>query len=160
MARINLNLNDINKVMSSKGERAGAKPFGNTACIWVDKKLGLVCVRAPYSPVFVEKLKALIPEADRDFSFEDKVWKFMPQHMDSVIELVQSLFKLEMLPEITSVKDKATPEEILLERVGVETLKKVWRAVAMELHPDKGGDHRVFVETKEAFEALMNRRKV
>lgn len=155
MAKINI---DITKTISTKGERAGAKPYGNTATMWVDRGLGLMCVRAPYSPDFVKEFKDKVPEADRDFAFEEKVWKFSCHHLDLVITIVGKYFKLEMLPEIQVQTKSSSKVEALLTHVSKDTLNKVWKLVAFELHPDRGGDTEKFQEAKEAYEKLKEEK--
>jgi DnaJ-class molecular chaperone len=37
-------------------------------------------------------------------------------------------------------------------------LARCFRTQAKETHPDKGGDHKMFVKLKEAYECLLRRK--
>ena len=158
MARVKIDLKKMAQAISPNGSRAGAKPFGNNATLWVDRQLGLICLRTPYKKEFIEELKRLIPEADRDYSFEDKVWKFTTHYLEPVISMTGEHFKVEMLPDVT-IDSSAVSEEIaLLKHLDQQGLDRVWKAIAFCLHPDKGGDTGKFQEAKEAYEKLKGKR--
>lgn len=47
-----------------------------------------------------------------------------------------------------------------LKAMDKEHLNKLYRKKAMELHPDRGGDHQQFIELTEAYNSLLARAKV
>src|SRR5271169_6897887 len=97
MSTIKIDLTKLRQTRSS-----GAFRKSESATIWIDKKTGMVNLRTPFEPGFVDAFRFLIPEGDRRWDKDSKIWKFSPQFIDRVVTLVEKSFKLEMLPEISS----------------------------------------------------------
>jgi len=122
------------------------------AVIWIDRSSGRLCLRTPYHEEYLLEFKALVPPEDRKWDKELKIWYIVPQYLQDVVKLTEKYFKLDVLPEIS---DDGNYYKQLLEHVSHETLKKIWRLIAFELHPDRPtGDARKFVMAQEAFQKI------
>ncbi len=142
MAHVKIDITSVN----SKWQRS------DNATIWIDKKTGMVNLKTPYDPEYIDKFRELVPQPDRRWDKDNKIWKFNSKYIDDVVSLTEKYFNLEMLPEI-SVSDASNADK-LLRHLSLEGLAKVWRIVASELHPDKGGSAEAFVEAKSAYDNL------
>lgn len=98
------------------------------------------------SPKVVEYLRRTIPPLYR--KFEDGHWYVHDKHAEPVKQLIHS-------SGATSVVED-DPWAVLHLRPGAPQaiIKAVWKVLASELHPDRGGDPEQFVRVKQAYEKL------
>jgi len=130
----------------------GSKVSGSkvTPRIWAEN--GWIKCVTPYSEEFVNELKGKISWRLRQWSPSERVWMVDPAALDDLMEVAQKFF-----PSIAVVKNGETSEPPessvdyledgtygtmanMLRVASVDTLKRLYKNLAMDIHPDRGGD--------------------
>lgn len=132
------------------------------ATIWAEN--GWIKIRAPYSeqvtPLFVEELKSNINWKLRQWSASEKVWMVDPSALDTLVEIAKKYYA--QVTVLNNSKDTGQEEGYdqfrfrgnkaskgngeytvmaeLLQAASMECLKKVYKVMVVEFHPDRGGD--------------------
>lgn len=132
--------------MSSKHEG------DNVAFVWTDQMSGAILVRTPYKEGFVRDLKDKIPKSGRRWKPNERVWEIEPQFTDAVVRILRTYYT--DVREHEKVYDATEgplaggdPYGELLRLAQPDTLKKVYRMIAHELHPDHDGGDSVKMAT-------------
>lgn len=112
------------------------------ATLWV--KDGYIYCKTPYNPAFVQELKADIPSSQRTWLGVDKVWRIAAAYHEDLLSVIRSHYGeptvLEQETQVVVVGESGNdPYSNLLKLAPDETLKKIYRMIAAEIHPDKGG---------------------
>jgi hypothetical protein len=85
--------------------------------ITADKR-GLI-VKTPYSRLFVEELKRLVPASDRQFESTSRAWIIAPAYSTTIQKLIMSVFKVSVhMSEVKAVTGKVERAEIRVEYLG------------------------------------------
>lgn len=105
--------------------------FGWWAVLKPDKKI-------------VEYLRRSVPPKYR--TYERGVWYVHPKYLEVVKQLMHA----------TTLVPEDDPWALLHLRPGAPQaiIKAVWKVLAAELHPDRGGDAAQFIKVKAAYEKL------
>jgi hypothetical protein len=134
----------------------------NRATIWV--KDGFIFVKTPYVEDFIQELKADIPYQARVFLKVEKVWRVDASYHEDLLSVVKKHFGEPTIlePETKEVvvieganKD---PFGMMLRVASSDLLKKVYRMIAAEVHPDKGGKPEDMVTLNQAWDAIKKER--
>jgi hypothetical protein len=118
-------------------------------------------VRTPYHEAFINALKAEIPHAYRKWGPTiglDKVWLVDPSHIDDLVFVCERFFEVNVVdtqPEVVAI---ATPTGDaygrMLRLASPAIVKKVYRLIAQEIHPDRGGDPAKMTELNLAWDEI------
>jgi len=140
------------------------KMAGNDkATLWV--KDGYIFVKTPYNPEFVQELKADIPASQRVWMGVDKVWRVAAAYHEDVYSVVRKHYGeptvIEQEPQIVVQGGPADdPFGALLRIAPDDVLKKVYRMIAAEVHPDKGAPAEAMVALNQAWSEIKKERKL
>ena len=93
----------------------------------------------------VEYLRRSVPPLYRKFDADSSTWYVHEKYMEPVKQLGASTPFTEEDPWAVLHLRPGAPQAII---------KAVWRVLAAELHPDRGGDQAQFVRAKTAYEKL------
>jgi|SRR5690554_1440705 len=95
----------------------------------------------------IEYLRRSVPPLYRQFDSDSGTWYVHDKHAESVKQIMYSV------GPVTIDED---PWALLHLRPGAPQaiIKAVWRELAKELHPDKGGDPQQFIKVKAAYDKL------
>lgn len=121
-------------------------------------------VRTPYHPKFIEALKTEIPWSSRKWSKEEKVWLVDPAYLDELITVCEPFFDVSVLepePEVVVMLPAdagGDPYSTMLRLASPDLCKKIYRLIAAELHPDRGGDASKMTDLNLAWEAIQKSR--
>jgi hypothetical protein len=147
--------------LHEKGKKM-AKP-NDRATLWV--KDGYIFVKTPYDPEFVQELKADIPSSCRTWMGVDKVWRIAAAYHEDLLSVVKKHYGeptvLEQETQVVVVGDSGNdPFGAMLKVAPDEVLKKVYRMIAAEIHPDKGGKPEDMVTLNQAWAEVKKERKL
>jgi hypothetical protein len=143
-------------------ERGKIMATSNKATLWV--KDGYIFVKTPYVEAFIQELKADIPYGSRVFLKVEKVWRVDAAYHEDLLSVVKKHFGEPTIlePEVKEVvvvegasKD---PFGAMLRVAPAEVLKKVYRMIASEIHPDRGGKPEDMVTLNQAWDAIKKER--
>ncbi len=133
------------------------------AFVWIDPMSGVVKIRTPYNSVFVLDLKREIPKEGRRWNKEDKVWEVEPQFLDQLINIASRYYNVRRHDGISQpvISDGDTsPYSQMLKLASNELIKKIYRLIANEVHPDRGGDPQAMSVLNDCFEKIKNERGI
>lgn len=134
------------------------------ATLWVDK--GWIHVRTPFDRAFIDALKALVPASDRRWDNDEKIWKVAAAWANELEPLVTRFYGPPTIlePEVVVVAAPAgaahDPFGALLRLAGDDALKRIYRQLAAELHPDRGGSPERMIELNQAWEQIRKERGI
>lgn len=135
-----------------------------SATIWIDPQTRKIAIRtSEFDAFFNGTLKGLLkPPTSRGFDFARKIWLVDQCHM----EKLQSIFEQcgytvndGTLASESSASNGRSPFHELLVDLPLEVLRKVYRVLALEYHPDRGGDHARMAAINEAWSKIQELRK-
>lgn len=149
---------------------------GQAARIWAEN--GWIKFRAVYdpslTPAFAESLKLRIPWKLRQWSPSEKVWMVDPSALDDLVEIARRFFpdvvisnsgnggKQERVQK-EHFQDCETPYDAMADLMKVasfEAMKKVYKTLALDLHPDHGGDGDTMRVLNTAWDKICQQRGV
>lgn len=149
------------------------------ATIWAEN--GWVKVRAPYderfTPLFVEELKSNINWKLRQWNASEKVWMVDPSALDTLIDVAKKYysqvtvlngkdmgqeerydpFRARNIGQIKGNGEYSVIAE-LLKAASMECLKKVYKAMVVEFHPDHGGDPDTMKRLNTVWDKICQQR--
>jgi hypothetical protein len=133
------------------------------ATLWV--KDGYIFCKTPYHVGFIAELKNDIPSHARSFLPADKVWRVAAAYHQDLMEVVTKYFGeptiVEQEVHVVAVGGGGNdPFSAMLRVAPDDVLKKVYRMIAAEIHPDKGGDPQAMVTLNAAWAAIKTDRKI
>lgn len=131
------------------------------ATLWV--KGGYIFCRTPYNEAFIQELKADIPYQARVFMKEDKVWRVDAAYHEDLLSVVKKHYGeptiLEPEETVVVVQGQGNdPFGAMLRFAPPEVLKKVYRLIAAEIHPDKGGKPEDMVTLNSAWAEIKKEK--
>lgn len=96
----------------------------------------------------LDYLRRSVPQVYRQFDATTASWYVHAKYVDAVKQL--------MSKSGTNVALDDDPWAVLHLRPGAPPaiIKAVWKVLALELHPDRGGDPQQFIKAKAAYEKL------
>lgn len=151
-------LNDAAMRLARRGNMAA----GNKATLWV--KDGYIFCKTPYVEAFIQELKADIPYGSRIFLKNDKVWRVDAAYHEDLLSVVKKHFGEPVIlepetKEVVVVQGAGNdPFGAMLRVAPADVLKKVYRMIAVEIHPDKGGKPEDMVVLNQAWDAIKKER--
>jgi hypothetical protein len=117
-----------------------------SATVWIDPQTRRIAIKtSEFDAFFNNTLKGLLkPPASRGFDFARKIWLVDQSHMDALQKIFAQLSY--------NVVDGTLPQEVapaggspfhdLLCDLKLEVLRKVYRVIALECHPDRNPERR------------------
>jgi len=125
-----------------RGTKVSRPGPNDKATLWV--KDGYIFCKSPYNQEFVQELKADIPGGCRVFMPIDKVWRVAAAYHEDLLSVVRKHYGEPTIlePETTVTVVESTGKDPFGEMLRVappELMKKIYRLIAAEIHPDKGG---------------------
>jgi hypothetical protein len=118
-------------------------------------------VRTPYDKEWIAELKIDIPYAGRKWDADQKLWKVDPAYLDDLIDVTEKYFDVSVInpnpePEVVMISAGAETDAYsrMLKLASPGLLKKVYRLIASEIHPDKGGPAHGMVELNAAWDEI------
>lgn len=141
-----------------------------TARIYANEDV--VIIKAPFRADFVDDLKALLPRHKRYYNPEDKTWETHPEYLEEVIALARRYYTNVLVDEFEAFeaqeeeprsKGKAEPKAepkngdpwmAIKQFMTKDAYKSLFRLLAKEHHPDKGGDGEKMKAVNTLFEKL------
>lgn len=114
-----------------------------------------ILLHAPYNEHFLYDIKSIIPKRFRRWDPVYKLWIIDELVEDEVYNLIDRYFDLKELSLKNSSLQQVNYYGGLLRHLSIDGLKRVWRVVAKELHPDLGGDSETFIQARVAYENLI-----
>jgi hypothetical protein len=131
------------------------------ATLWADG--GWIHIRSPFIREYVDALKAEISSAYRRWNPLEKTWSVDVSQLELLIEISERYFTVNVI-------EQAVPEVIvegghdayseLLSGLPNDVLKKVYRTIALECHPDKGADPKLLSTANVAWEKIKKLRNM
>lgn len=132
------------------------------ATVWIDPESRKIALRTPYDPEFIDALKKAIPWQCREWKKEKKVWLVDIASKGALEELLLDagyMINDGTLPtEEAPAHNGASPYHDLIAKLPFAVLKKVYRVIALECHPDRGGDTKLMVQVNAAWERINDDR--
>jgi hypothetical protein len=121
----------------------------------------IVC-KTPYLKAFVEDLKDEVSHHNRKWDANDKVWKVDVDELDKVDELCRKHFDEVTFIETEQPSGEGAPSPYhdMLCDAPDETLKRVYRLIAVAVHPDQGGDPAIMSKVNDAWRMIQKERKI
>lgn len=125
--------------------------------IWWDTSVSAYRMASPFSQELVDVLHKVIPYSDRSFDKPTKIWTFNEPHLTP---LLSTLKLLGVSPTVitrqqaeaaatqshagAAASTRGEPIDAVIVRfvrlVPADAMQKAYRAAAIAMHPDKGGD--------------------
>jgi len=139
----------------------------DTVYVWVDPVKGTYKFRGKYKRSCVDDIKSAIPKHGRGWRPEEKVWEVEPQFADELIAVLSDHYSEVVEHEEMYDKAEAAPAPAsttidpygeLLRLCDNALLKKVYRMIAAELHPDRGGSQEKMQAANLAWESIRKER--
>lgn len=138
----------ITTIGSNQG---GFEKMSGNARIWWDSQISAYRMTSPFNPQFNELFKNLIPFSDRNWDKETKIWTITERYFAPTKTLLDKMFgNVQAITKEMAEKAAAPPPVKTLPIDGVlmsfmkllpyEAAQKAYRAAAIVLHPDRGGD--------------------
>lgn len=123
---------------------------------------GQIFVKSSFSREWVDWFKATIPAGSRSWDPDKKLWGFDPAFLDEVHAKCEETFDVTTIVEDSSQggDSKETLYAALLEPLPDALLKRVWRFIAKEIHPDTnpGADRNLAAEVTSAWNQIKIER--
>jgi len=131
---------------------------GRKLAILKDEDGDFVRVYSPYSPMFVEYLKANVPAVDREPVFREthdgrkrfSHWKVNRIYLNDIVKLMNDFWPNEDI-ESDLVEDSDWIDE-MFRVIPDNKVDFVYRALAQCLHPDVGGDEELMKRLNIAYQ--------
>lgn len=133
------------------------------ATIWV--KDGYIYLKTPYDQPFIQEMKADIPPSQRSWMANDKVWRIAASYHEDLLSVVKKYYGeptiVEQEQQVVVVGNEGNdPFGAMLRVAPDDVLKKVYRLIAAEIHPDKGGLPEAMVALNQAWSEVKKERKL
>jgi len=132
------------------------------ATIWADGTW--IHVRTPFDRDFVAALKNRLPYGARKWDPDQKVWLVDPSYDQELLAVLEVYFgevnviekeQPQIMAQLSAGDD---PYTMLVRLASDETLKKLYRMVALDVHPDRGGSADSMAQANLAWDAIKKER--
>jgi len=132
------------------------------AYVWVDQVSGVVKIRTPYVKEFVDRLKWSIPRDSRSWKPQEKVWEIEPSYADILVDVASDFFTVKKHDQISSIVPVQEPDiySQMLSLASIDSLKRIYRIIAMDVHPDRGGNDQAMTILNECWEKIKKERQM
>lgn len=137
----------------------------DVAFVWVDAVSGGIMYRGAYKRACIDDLHAKIPVASRRWMKAERVWQVDPQWVDVLLGVLRDHYaKVEehtgaggskhAPPPTAVVKSDHDPLSTMIHLANDGTLKKIYRLIALDVHPDHGGSTQAMAELNTAWKQV------
>jgi len=118
-------------------------------------------VIVPYNPNFLNDFKIVIPIPYRRWNPTSKCWYVSKICIADLIPLLKKYFK-NIKTNIGAESSSENPYTImgLTSKASNEVIKAAYKALALKLHPDRGGDSNKMEELNLAYEKIKKERSI
>jgi len=111
-----------------------------------------------YNPELVEELKDSIPGEFRRWDPVEKRWLFSPLYLDDVEAICRHYFSPESISmDATGEISSSELFVQLFDLLRGEERERVYRTLAMALHPDRGGNTELMKQLNNAHDHFCNK---
>jgi len=115
-------------------------------------ELNVVEIKSPYDVGFLDDLKRQIPKHMRKWDSERKIWVVSNMYyLSSIKEVCSKYFSNVIVKEIWPVERFGDSFDELMLLLTKENKKSVYKALALIVHPDRGGSTRAMQLVNEIF---------
>ena len=140
-----------------------------SATVWIDPQTRRIAIKTSgYDSFFNNTLKGLLqPPATRGFDFTRKIWLVDQCHMEKLQKIFADC-QYEVvdgtLPQEVAPTNGHSPYHSLLCDLSLEVLRKVYRVIALECHPDRNPlrrdeCHELMTKVNEAWAKVQELKK-
>lgn len=130
-----------------------------TATVWIDPETRMIAVRTPYDTAFTASVKTMILPSLRRWDPTRKIWLVDQSMMDKLQELLGRLgYEVHdgtMAAETATPSNGASPFHEMICDAPLDTLRKVYRVLAIDCHPDKGGNKDTMAKINVAWDKIQ-----
>ena len=119
---------------------------------------GWIDLVTPYSEGFVRDLKDSIQPGHRKWNPDAKVWQVNQIYLDKVIPLLRKYFDevtTDLLAEPEAPANLFRPVFDVLKRLPNGSADKIYRSLAMAVHPDHGGTDTLMKLLNAAYQEIQ-----
>jgi len=140
-------------------------PKTSNARIWCDQSVSAYRMTIPFNQQFNETFKTLIPASDRNWNPDAKTWTITEKYFDPTKRLIEQLFGGATIISRSASEKASQPPPIkvapidnvflqFIKLLPYEAAQKAYRAAALILHPDKGGDMTKMADLNACWQRL------
>jgi len=128
------------------------------AAILKSAKDGWCNVSMPYDRPCIEDIKSWIETSGRRWNPDTKFWEVKEIHLSTLVTILKKHFGDKVTQNLTTADANVVPENMFvpvfeaLKSMPNGGMTKVYRALAMACHPDKGGTNELMSKLNEAYE--------
>jgi hypothetical protein len=126
------------------------------AAINRSEQRGWVDVHTPFNSDFVKKLKDNIQPSHRKWNPQQGVWHVNELFLDVVVELTKHYFD-EVTTDLLNEEPTQLPANMFLpvmQALPKDTVDKVYKALAVAIHPDHGGSNELMSQLNQAYQSV------
>ncbi len=132
------------------------------AVIGLSSREGWVRVSTPYDEKLVLDLKNYIEPGSRKWDPDTKYWEVKETCLGILITILKKHFGDNITQNITS-NDKDSGKENenpflvvfeILKKMPNSNIDKIYNALALALHPDRGGNNKLMIELNKAYDQI------
>lgn len=138
--------------------------------IWWDVSVDAYRMNSPFNKALVDAMHQVIPYSDRSFDRDTKVWTFAEKYLAPLLVLLKTI---GILPSVitraqaeqaqtsssSGSAHKGKPVDAIIvefvKLVPYDCMLKAYRAAAMQLHPDRGGNMDKMTSLNAAWDRIQ-----
>ena len=120
-------------------------------------KQGWLNVVTPYKKKFVEELKTWIQPSHRMWNPNARLWEVQEMHLEKLITLLEKHFdevEHDLFAEEQVPSNMFKPVLEALKGLSNGNLDKIYRQLAVAVHPDHGGSNELMTKLNRAYEEI------
>lgn len=127
-----------------------------SATLWADG--GWIHIRSPFVREYVDALKLEIDRSFRKWNPTDKTWSVDVTQLDLLIEISERFFKVNVIAQDVQETGGGDSYSELLSSLSDDTLKKIYKLIVLECHPDRSGDGKLLSTVNVAWAKIRKAR--
>jgi hypothetical protein len=131
-----------------------------SATLWADA--GWIHIRSPFVREYVDALKGEIDRSYRRWNPVEKTWSVDVSQLELLIEISERFFTVKIIEQEVpmSAAVGGDPYSELLSGLSDDVLKKIYRLIVLECHPDRTGDGKLLSQANVAWEKIRKARSM